>query len=173
MNWSTATAATRRTSPGSRPFSARNLRIHILGPGGRRATLSATSTPSSTRRLTSSTPSRRILKCIPISWMARGASRCWNRSWHRRNRRGGRKSLQSGKQMKTIKAGIIGTGFIGPAHVEAARRGGGVEMAALFGANGELARAQDHKIKQPKTYGRAKNVPADQEKYAGHKITPK
>src|SRR6266849_5092632 len=118
MNWSTATAATRRTSPGSRPFSARNLRIHILGPGGRRATLSATSTPSSTRRLTSSTPSRRILKCIPISWMARGASRCWNRSWHRRNRRGGRKSLQSGKQMKTIKAGIIGTGFIGPADRE-------------------------------------------------------
>src|SRR6266852_6445557 len=99
MNWSTATAATRRTSPGSRPFSARNLRIHILGPGGRRATLSATSTPSSTRRLTSSTPSRRILKCIPISWMARGASRCWNRSWHRRNRRGGRKSLQSGKHV--------------------------------------------------------------------------
>ena len=33
--------------------------------------------------------------------------------------------------MKTIKAGIIGTGFIGPAHVEAARRLGFVEMIAL------------------------------------------
>ena len=33
--------------------------------------------------------------------------------------------------MKKITAGIIGTGFIGPAHVEAARRLGFVEMIAL------------------------------------------
>ena len=39
--------------------------------------------------------------------------------------------------MKTIKAGIIGTGFIGPAHVEAARRLGFVEMVALCEANDE------------------------------------
>ena len=42
--------------------------------------------------------------------------------------------------MKTIKAGIIGTGFIGPAHVEAARRLGFVEMIALCEANDDLAR---------------------------------
>ena len=43
--------------------------------------------------------------------------------------------------MKTIKAGIIGTGFIGPAHVEAARRLGFVEMLALCEAGDELAKA--------------------------------
>ncbi len=42
--------------------------------------------------------------------------------------------------MKTIKAAIIGTGFIGLAHVEAARRVGFVEMIALCEANDELAR---------------------------------
>jgi len=33
--------------------------------------------------------------------------------------------------MEAIKAGIIGTGFIGPAHVEALRRLGFVEMVAV------------------------------------------
>ncbi len=33
--------------------------------------------------------------------------------------------------MPNIKAGIIGTGFIGPAHVEAVRRLGFVEVVAL------------------------------------------
>ena len=40
----------------------------------------------------------------------------------------------------TIKAGIIGTGFIGPAHVEAARRLGNVEFMAVAEANQELAK---------------------------------
>ena len=37
------------------------------------------------------------------------------------------------------KAGIIGTGFIGPVHVEAARRLGNVEFIALAEANQQLA----------------------------------
>ncbi|MBS1788118.1 MAG: hypothetical protein JST85_10370 [Acidobacteria bacterium] len=31
--------------------------------------------------------------------------------------------------MKNIKVGVVGTGFIGPAHIEASRRGG-IEVAA-------------------------------------------
>ena len=38
---------------------------------------------------------------------------------------------------KKIAAGIIGTGFIGPAHVEAGRRLGNIEFVAL--AEAELA----------------------------------
>jgi hypothetical protein len=55
--------------------------------------------------------------------------------------------------MKTIKAGIIGTGFIGPAHVEAARRSGFVEMIALCEANDDLAKAKAAQLGIPKAYG--------------------
>ena len=37
--------------------------------------------------------------------------------------------------MKTLKAGVIGVGYIGPAHVEALRRVGGVEVAAICDVN--------------------------------------
>ena len=33
--------------------------------------------------------------------------------------------------MKTIKSGIIGSGFMGAAHIEALRRIGGVEITAI------------------------------------------
>ena len=51
--------------------------------------------------------------------------------------------------MKIIKAGIIGTGFIGPAHVEAARRLGFVQMIALCEANDALAKAKADKLNIP------------------------
>ena len=41
-----------------------------------------------------------------------------------------------------IAAGVIGTGFIGPAHVEAGRRLGNIEFVALAEANAELARSK-------------------------------
>ncbi|HEU0005766.1 MAG TPA: gfo/Idh/MocA family oxidoreductase, partial [Terriglobia bacterium] len=41
--------------------------------------------------------------------------------------------------MRTIKVGIIGTGFIGPAHVEALRRLGSVEVVGLAESNVGLA----------------------------------
>ena len=43
--------------------------------------------------------------------------------------------------MRTIKAAIIGTGFIGPAHLEALRRIGGVDILAL--ADGKRVRAEE------------------------------
>ncbi|MCG8433741.1 MAG: Gfo/Idh/MocA family oxidoreductase, partial [Gammaproteobacteria bacterium] len=44
--------------------------------------------------------------------------------------------------MSTIKTGIIGTGFIGPAHVEALRRLGNVEVVAVAERDDELAQTK-------------------------------
>src|SRR5437016_10920516 len=76
------------------------------------------------------------------------------------------------KIMKTIKAGIIGTGFIGPAHVEAARRLGFVEMIGLCEANDELARSKAGKLNIPKAYGRVEDFLADKEIEVVHNCTP-
>jgi predicted dehydrogenase len=56
------------------------------------------------------------------------------------------------KMSQTIKAAIVGTGFIGPAHLEALRRIPNVEVVALVEVNQELA---DEKAKQlgiPRAY---------------------
>lgn len=74
--------------------------------------------------------------------------------------------------MKTIKAGIIGTGFIGPAHVEAARRSGFVEMVALCEANDELARTKANQLGIPKSYGSVDALLADKEVEVVHNCTP-
>ena len=65
--------------------------------------------------------------------------------------------------MKTVKAGIIGTGFIGPAHVEAARRVGFVEMIALCEANDDLARTKAAQLGIPKSYGSVDALLKDKE----------
>jgi predicted dehydrogenase len=74
--------------------------------------------------------------------------------------------------MKSIKAGIIGTGFIGPAHVEAARRSGFVEMVAVCEANDDLASAKAKALGIPKAYGRVKDLLADKEIEVVHNCTP-
>src|SRR5258708_20510374 len=74
--------------------------------------------------------------------------------------------------MKTVKAGIIGTGFIGPAHVEATRRLGFVEMVALCEAGDELARSKAAKLHIPKAYGTVKEFLADKEIEVVHNCTP-
>ncbi|MCO5052196.1 MAG: Gfo/Idh/MocA family oxidoreductase [Verrucomicrobiae bacterium] len=74
--------------------------------------------------------------------------------------------------MKTIKAGIIGTGFIGPAHVEAARRLGFVEMVALCEANEDLARAKATALGIPKSYGSIAALLKDKEVEVIHNCTP-
>src|SRR6188768_1854941 len=74
--------------------------------------------------------------------------------------------------MKTIKGGIIGTGFIGPAHVEAARRLGFVEMVALCEANDDLARAKAAALMIPKAYGSVDALLADKEIQVVHNCTP-
>src|SRR6185369_6801728 len=74
--------------------------------------------------------------------------------------------------MRTIKAGIIGTGFIGPAHVEAARRAGFVEMLGLCEANPELAKSKADKLNIPRSYGTVKEFLADKDIEVVHNCTP-
>src|SRR5256885_14591381 len=74
--------------------------------------------------------------------------------------------------MKTVKAGIIGTGFIGPAHVEAARRLGFVEMLGLCEANPELARSKAEKLNIPRSYGSVDEFLADKDIEVVHNCTP-
>src|SRR5882762_2920615 len=74
--------------------------------------------------------------------------------------------------MSTIKAGIIGTGFIGPAHVEAARRLGFVEVIGLCEAGDELAKSKAAKLNIPKAYGTVEQFLADKEIEVVHNCTP-
>lgn len=54
--------------------------------------------------------------------------------------------------MKRIKVAVVGTGFIGPAHVEALRRLPNVEVAALCEATTELAREKAAGLGIPRHY---------------------
>jgi predicted dehydrogenase len=74
--------------------------------------------------------------------------------------------------MTKIKTGIIGTGFIGPAHVEALRRLGYVEVVAVAERGQELAEAKAKLLSIPKAYGDYKALLADPEIQVVHNCTP-
>lgn len=74
--------------------------------------------------------------------------------------------------MRTIKVGIIGTGFIGPAHVEALRRLGSVEVTGLAENNVELAEEKARLLQIPRFYGDYKQLLRDPEIEAVHNCTP-
>jgi len=74
--------------------------------------------------------------------------------------------------MRTIKAGIIGTGFIGPAHVEAVRRLGFVEVVALAERDQEVADAKAALLHIPRAYGDYRALLADPEVEVVHDCTP-
>lgn len=74
--------------------------------------------------------------------------------------------------MSTIKTGIIGTGFIGPAHVEALRRLGTVEVVAVAERDDELAQAKAKELNIPKPYGDYRQLLADPEVQVVHNCTP-
>ena len=71
-----------------------------------------------------------------------------------------------------IPAGIVGTGFIGPAHVEAARRLGNVEIVAVAEANDDLAKEKAAAMSIPKPYGNYQDLLADPEIQVVHNCTP-
>ncbi len=74
--------------------------------------------------------------------------------------------------MRKIKAAIVGTGFIGPAHVEAARRLGFVEFAALA-ENGEaLAKQKAEQLCIDKAYGSVDDLLQDPSIEVVHNCTP-
>lgn len=74
--------------------------------------------------------------------------------------------------MTKLKMGIIGTGFIGQAHVEAVRRLGYVEVAAVAEAGRELAEKKAAMLSIPKAYGTYQELLADPEIDVVHICTP-
>ncbi|HOX38553.1 MAG TPA: Gfo/Idh/MocA family oxidoreductase [Candidatus Brocadiia bacterium] len=74
--------------------------------------------------------------------------------------------------MRKVNAAVIGTGFIGPAHVEALRRLGFVDVIALGEANEELAKKKAADMSIPRAYGDFKKLLADPDIEVIHNCTP-
>jgi predicted dehydrogenase len=74
--------------------------------------------------------------------------------------------------MKRIKAGIIGTGYIGVSHIEAIRRIGFAELVAVADANAELARHKAEEYYVPRCYEGVDELLADPEIEVVHNCTP-
>lgn len=74
--------------------------------------------------------------------------------------------------MNTIKVGIIGTGYIGPAHIEALRRLGGVEVCAIAESNQDLDNTKARQLHVPNAYGDYKRLLSNPEIHVIHNCTP-
>jgi predicted dehydrogenase len=74
--------------------------------------------------------------------------------------------------MKTIKAGIIGTGFIGPAHVEALRRLGSVDVVGLAEESDAVAKEKAAALNIPRPYGNYRDLLGDSEIQTVHICSP-
>ncbi len=74
--------------------------------------------------------------------------------------------------MERIKAGIIGSGMMGPIHTEALRRLGYVEVVALAEAGEELTRAKAEQLGIPRAYGDYRKLIDDPEVQVVHNCTP-
>jgi predicted dehydrogenase len=74
--------------------------------------------------------------------------------------------------LKKIKAAIIGTGFIGPAHIEALSRIGGVDIIAVTSGDDPGARSIAEKYSIPKVYETWQEVVNDKEVEVIHNCTP-
>ena len=74
--------------------------------------------------------------------------------------------------MKKIKVGIIGTGFIGPTHIEAIRRLGFVEVVSLAETSQETAEKKAVELGIPKAYGDYREMLKDSEIQVVHNCTP-
>ena len=74
--------------------------------------------------------------------------------------------------MKKINAGVIGTGFIGPVHIEALRRLGYVEVLALADMNQEIADSKAQQLHIEKAYGDYRDLINDPDVRCVHICTP-
>jgi predicted dehydrogenase len=74
--------------------------------------------------------------------------------------------------MRRFKVGVIGTGFIGPAHVEALRRIPGIDVVALADNGDELAKAKADQLGIPARYGDYRKLLASPEIEVVHICTP-
>ena len=71
-----------------------------------------------------------------------------------------------------IKAGLIGAGFIGSAHLEAVRRLGFVDVIAISEFNQGVADAKAQQFNIPKAYGNYNDLLDDDEIEVIHNCTP-
>ncbi|RFU60118.1 Gfo/Idh/MocA family protein [Bacillus sp. V59.32b] len=74
--------------------------------------------------------------------------------------------------MEKIKVGVIGTGFIGPTHIEAIRRLGFVEVIGLAESSQESAEKKAAELGIPKAYGDYREMLKDPEIQVVHNCTP-
>ncbi|TDL82863.1 Gfo/Idh/MocA family protein [Peribacillus frigoritolerans] len=74
--------------------------------------------------------------------------------------------------MEKIKVGIIGTGFIGPTHIEAIRRLGFVEVVALAETSQEQAETKAAELGIPLAYGDYRVMLKNDEIHVVHNCTP-
>jgi predicted dehydrogenase len=74
--------------------------------------------------------------------------------------------------MKSIKVGLIGTGYIGAVHLEMLRRLGGVEVMAVADPDEDLARRTAERFGIPKVYADAAALIADREIAVVHDCAP-
>jgi predicted dehydrogenase len=75
-------------------------------------------------------------------------------------------------QSSLIKVGVIGAGFIGPAHIESLRRLGNVEVVALAGRNQASAEAKAAALGIPRAYGNYLDLIADPDLQVIHICSP-
>lgn len=71
-----------------------------------------------------------------------------------------------------IKVGIIGTGFVGPAHIEAVERTGCAEVVAVAGSNVEAAQRTARQYGIARAYGDYREMLQDPEIQCIHNCTP-
>jgi len=74
--------------------------------------------------------------------------------------------------VKRIGVGIVGTGFIGPHHLDAVRRLGFADIVALAEANDDLARQKAQQLGIPKGYGNYQALLDDPAVEVVHNTTP-
>ncbi len=74
--------------------------------------------------------------------------------------------------MEKISVGVIGAGFIGPAHVEALRRLPNVEVTALAGSDEPSAKAKAQTLGVPRAFGDYRKLIACEDISAVHVCTP-
>ncbi len=74
--------------------------------------------------------------------------------------------------MKSLKVGLIGTGYIGLVHLEMLRRIAGVEVLAVADTNRELANRAAEKLGIPRVYAGADELIADREIDVIHDCAP-
>lgn len=74
--------------------------------------------------------------------------------------------------MRTVKTALVGAGFVGPHHIEAARRLGFVEVVAVSSSTQASAEAKAARLNIPRAYGSYEALLDDPEVEVIHNCTP-